>query len=151
MYRGKAALLKQSSRGLADVVSVVAETSSAVWALDVEIYSDESIGELLKLSERIREALPNGGTDTLITKVMLGVFGNIPAFDRFFRAGFDSYSLCEAALKKIRTYFDHHREEIANITPMTIDFDGAHTTRPYTQAKVIDMVFFVEGGGLSVG
>jgi len=151
MYRGKAALLKQSSRGLADVVSVVAETSSAMWTLDVESYSDESIGELLKLSERIREALPNGGTDTLVTKVMLGVFGNVPAFDRFFRAGLGSYSLGEAALKKIKTYFDHYSEQIAGITPMTIDFDGAQTTRPYTQAKVIDMIFFVEGGGLSVG
>lgn len=151
MYRGKAALLKQSSRGLADAVSVVADTSSDIWALDVESYSDESIEELLKLSERIREALPNGGTDTLVTKVMLGVFGNVPAFDRFFRAGFGSYSLGEVALKKIRTYFDRHSEQIANITPMTIDFNGAKTTRPYTQAKVIDMVFFVEGGGLTAG
>jgi len=82
---------------------------------------------------------------------MLGVFGNVPAFDRFFRAGFGSYSLGEAALKKIWTYFNHYSEEIAKITPMTIDFDGAQTTRSYTQEKVIDMVFFVEGGGLSVG
>jgi len=151
MYRGKATLLKQSSRGLAGVVSVIAETSPAVWAINVETYSDESIAELLNLSERIREALPNGGTDTLITKVMLGVFGSVPAFDRFFRAGFGSYSLGETTLKKIKTYFDYHRQEIADITPKTIDFDGTQTTRLYTQAKVIDMVFFVEGGGLGVG
>lgn len=151
MYRGKAALLKQSSRGLASVVSVVAETSPAVWAIDVESYSDESIGELLNLSKKIREALPNGGTDTLVTKVMLGVFGSVPAFDRFFRAGFGSYSLGKTALKKVKTYFDHHRDKIGHVTPMTIDFDGTPTTRRYTQAKVIDMVFFVEGGGLTVG
>jgi hypothetical protein len=33
----------------------------------------------------------------------------------------------------------------------TIDSDGTQTTRRYTQAKVIHMVFFVEGGGLTVG
>jgi len=151
MYRGKAALLKQSSRGLANVVKVAAETSASVWNIDVENYSEESIGELLKLSEKIRDALPGGATDTLVTKVMLGVYGNVPAFDRFFRKGFDSYSLGKIALKKIKSYFDEHSAEIRSIAPSTLDFDGAATNRRYTQAKVIDMVFFVEGGGLSVG
>lgn len=151
MYRGKATLLKKSSHGLADVVSLIARTSPSVWAADVETYDDHSIKEILSLSKQIREALPGGATDTLITKVMLGAFGNVPAFDRFFRSGLGSFSLGAASLEKVKIYFDNHRDVIARIRPATIDFLGIPTDRQYTQAKVIDMVFFVEGGGLTVG
>lgn len=151
MYRGKAALLKQSSHGLAKVVEVVAKTDASVWNMDVENYSDESIRELLVLSRQIRQALPGGGTDTLVTKVMLGVYGNVPAFDRFFRSGFGSFSLGVASLEKVKTYFDSYKDLIADVRPETIDFQGKSTGRLYTQAKVIDMIFFVEGGGLTTG
>ncbi len=151
MYRGKATLLKRSSHGLADVVSIVARTSPSVWAIDVESYGDQSIRELLSLSQQIRVALPGRATDTLVSKVMLGVFGNIPAFDRFFRSGLGSFTLGAASLEKVKNYFDSHKDSIANIRPETIDFQGNPTGRLYTQAKVIDMVFFVEGGGLTAG
>lgn len=151
MYRGKATLLKRSSHGLADVVATIAHTSPSVWAIDVESYSDQSIRELLLLSNQIREALPGGATDTLVSKVMLGVFGSVPAFDRFFRSGFGSFSLGVASLEKVKAYFDSHKDLIGEVRPATIDFQGNPTDRLYTQAKVIDMVFFVEGGGLSVG
>lgn len=151
MYRGKATLLKKSSRGLAEVISIVACTSPSVWAVDVESYGNETIRELLSLSQQIRAALPGRATDTLVSKVMLGVFGSVPAFDRFFRAGFGSFSLGVASLEKVKTYFDNHKDLIADIQPESIDFQGNPTGRLYTQAKVIDMVFFVEGGGLTVG
>jgi hypothetical protein len=151
MYRGKAALLKQSSQGLAEVVKVAAETNASIWNIDVENYSEESIRDLLNVSRKIRNALPGGATDTLVTKVMLGVYGNVPAFDRFFRSGFGSFSLGVASLEKVKTYFDSHKNIIAEVRPETIDFQGNPTGRFYTQAKVIDMVFFVEGGGLTVG
>lgn len=151
MYRGKATLLKRSSQGPAEVVSIVARTSPSVWAIDAESYGDQSIRELLLLSNQIRDALPGGATDILVSKVVPGVFGSVPAFDRFFRSGFGSFSLGVASLAKVKTYFDRHKDLIAKIRLTTIYFQGNLTERLYTQAKIIDKVFFVEGWGLTVG
>lgn len=148
MYRGKAPLLKQSASALAPLVKQIASAPSDLWQFDVENYSEDSCVLLLKWAEIVRSSLPRGSTDTLVTKAMLGIFGNVPAFDRYFRSGIDSFRLNETSLKKIKTYFDQHQVAIKSLQIPTIDFAGNETTYRYTQAKVIDMIFFVAGGGM---
>ena len=149
MYRGKSLLLKQSAYALAPLVEVASSAPQDLWTLDVENYGDASITLLLDWAEKVRSALPVGSTDTLVTKAMLGIFGIVPAYDRFFRAGFDSYSLNKASLKKVKTYFEQHEGAIECLRKPTIDFAGKETKYQYTQAKVIDMIFFVAGGGVA--
>lgn len=148
MYRGKAPLLKKSAFALAPVIEVIISSSSDLWCIDVENYDDQSLDRLIECSVKFRAALPGNSTDTLVTKAMLGVFGNIPAFDRFFRSGLGTHSFNKKSLMKIKTYFDHYREEIELLKIPTIDFLGAETEYRYTQAKLIDMIFFVAGGGM---
>lgn len=92
-------------------------------------------------------------TDTLVTKVMLGVFGSVPPFDSFFIRGFRTVTgkrvifghptlaaigeFCKASSVVI----DAHRVGTLDVAT------GQPTRRRYTWAKVIDMVFLVEGGG----
>ena len=148
MYRGKSSLLQRSAHALAPVVQVISLAPRGVWELDVENYDNDSIKLLLDWTEKVRSALPPKSTDTLVTKVSLGVFGNVPAYDRFFRAGFNSFGLNEKSLEKVKTYFDQHQDKIKDLQYATIDFAGKVTKHRYTQAKVIDMIFFTAGGGM---
>ena len=61
----------------------------------------ENVDVVLALGMRIREAFTVTASDILVTKTMLGVFGCVPAFDRFFVDGFGASTLCRKALVKI--------------------------------------------------
>ena len=88
-------------------------------------------------------------SDTLVTKIMLGVFGNIPAFDTYFCKGLRVWDgQREEACSGWQSFYDCHKaviDECAN-TIHTLDFvTGEDTTRHYTKAKIVDMVGFMEG------
>ena len=93
--------------------------------------------------------LPCGASDTLATKIMLGVYGNVPAFDSAFKLGFGVSTFGKAALGKIQKFYIENQDVIEKHRVPTIDFvSGEPTDRLYTRAKVIDMIFFIEGSGL---
>jgi hypothetical protein len=81
-------------------------------------------------------------TDTLVTKILLGVFGCVPAYDTDFRRGFRTASLGKRSLMRMRKFCDEHAREIEVSRPRTLDFrTGEETERRYPVAKVVDMVF----------
>lgn len=147
MFRGKAALLQHSSAALLPAIELISQASDSIWKTDVEHYTDERIEELLDFKAALGAVVPGGRSGTLTSKIMLGVFGCVPAFDRFFCNGFGTSGFRRKALHDLHTYYTRHHEVIESCREMTIDFDGRNTKRRYTQAKVIDMIFFVEGGG----
>ncbi len=87
----------------------------------------------------------------MVTKVMLGVFGCVPAFDNNFCRGFKtdqgaSASLRVKGLKAVGKYYAEHRAEIDAQEVLTLDFSTEReTSRRYPTAKIIDIVFFQEG------
>ena len=89
-------------------------------------------------------------TDTLITKIMLGVFGNVPAFDKFFRKGMNMYNFGPKSLRGLAKFYRKHQTMIDCYQKqlVTLNFaTGQNTKRFYTKAKVIDMIGFIAGGG----
>lgn len=149
MMRGSSELLQRSLRHLVPVLEVIAATPDDLWTLDVPDYTPEAGARLLALEEQIRRAL--GGTreatQTLSTKVMLGVFGNVPAFDTNFCAGSGLRVLSARAVSDLRDFHTRHAGALAQPV-YTRDFlTGAFTGRRYPQAKLLDMVFFLEGLG----
>ena len=77
---------------------------------------------------------------------MLGIFGCVPAFDTYFRAGFDAQTLGRKSLRRIAAFYRARQDVIDRYRVPTIDFlSGESTDLTYTAAKVIDMIFFVEG------
>jgi hypothetical protein len=152
MYRGSTVRLQRSLAYLTPAVSVIAAAPREVWASDINHYTDDVCAALIDVGHRLRAAFPEGASDTLVTKVMLGVFGCVPAFDTYFRTGFRAATgfrvsgLNRPALQRISSFYEENAEVIERYRVPTLDFDtGSETTRRYSRAKVIDMIFFVEG------
>jgi hypothetical protein len=91
-------------------------------------------------------------TSALLTKSMLGIFGNVPAFDTNFTKGCRTAGIAATfgpkALEQIGVFYKENAALIESYRRQltTLDFvTGEHTGRCYTRAKLIDMVFFMEG------
>jgi hypothetical protein len=146
MMRGSGGLYGRSLKELVPVVQAVADEPATTWELDVPGYSEAGITAVLALADRIQAAYTFAASSVLVTKTMLGVFGCIPAFDRFFRLGFGSAALDRATLIKISGFYAANKAALHATHTHTLDFaTGQDTSRPYTQAKIIDMIFFQEG------
>jgi hypothetical protein len=68
-------------------------------------YCGPGIAAVLALADRIKAAYTFDASPVLVTKTMLGVFGCIPAFGRFFRLGFGGAALDRATLTKISDFY----------------------------------------------
>lgn len=76
---------------------------------------------------------------------------DVPAFDTYFRRGIGTSGFRPAGMRKVHDYWQRNSELIERHRVRTLDFDsGGHTARRYTQAKVIDMIFFIEGANRSM-
>lgn len=170
MLRGSSQLIKENSpASLKPVIECIANTPEEIWNIDVEQYKEKQ-QDLIKLYESIEKALIEGSskkdcdgkplktfkpTCTLITKVMMGVFGIVPAFDTFFcktfgdmypQKGFTSYHFGKNALNSIYEFYKTNKEAIDAIKIPVMDFDGkAIPGLYYKKAKLIDMYGFTSG------
>lgn len=83
---------------------------------------------------------------------MLGIFGNVPAFDQFFclpgyRLGGNA-TFCKKNLNAILDFYNANKSEIDSHQIPTLDFlTGQPPQIFYPHAKIIDMTGYVEGGG----
>lgn len=150
MLRGSSFLLQKSAKHYEQLISVIAKMPNDYWKIDLDTYSDKTISLLLEIHQHIFNALGEEGefaSTTLVTKIMLGVFGNVPALDDYFCKGFgSSKSFNNTLLRKISDYYHTNKEEFDGYKIKTISFDTRlETNRYYTKAKLIDMVGFIEG------
>ena len=102
------------------------------------------------MSEGIRQAFQPGVsvTDTLTTKIILGVMGSVPAFDTYFKKAFNCATFGPKSLKGIGMFYDEHAAVIDSIYVPTLDFvTGDDTDILYSKSKLIDMAFFSLGLG----
>ena len=147
MLRGSSTLLRRSAKYFEPIVNVIVSAPSDVWQIDADRYSAESWHVLDEVSHRIRAAFPEGASDILVTKIMLGVFGCVPAFDTYFKKGFGVSTFGLSALQRVERFYRENAEVVERHRVQTLDFDtGAPSNHSYTRAKVIDTIFFVEGG-----
>ncbi len=149
MYRGSAPLLQKSARCLVPVVEVIAATDKPLWQIDANSYTESKILQLWELARKISHARP-GMSDILITKIMLGVFGSVPAFDENFTRGCKVEGICATfglkSLGQIGAFYRANAQVIDTYRVPTLDFlSGTYTQRLYSCAKVIDMAFFTQG------
>ncbi len=151
MYRGSSFLLQRSYTVHLGVVDCLAEPRfSPLWERDfgAEREDRDLIPVILDAVGAIREAYAPFGkpTDTLLTKVVLGTFGCLPACDRFFidgfkRVGFQYSYLNERFVGRVLGFgLDNStelREEQARIE--------ASSGVRYPLMKLIDMYFWQIG------
>jgi len=152
MLRGSSFLLGKSVKVYEPLITAIAKANPILWNIDANCYTSENINNILEFREEVVRSFDgvDGGyhpSDILVTKIMLGVFGNVPAFDSFFKKGFGVRTFGNYALEKVSAFYQEHSSVIENSRLPTIDFlTGQPTSRLYTRAKVIDMIFFIEGG-----
>jgi len=148
MLRGSSFLLEKSLKFYEPLVKYISQTDTKIWDIDVDTYNEANIRLLLECKNDIRRILGSASnpSDTLLTKIMLGVFSNIPAFDSFFKKAFSSYCCNETAIKKIAKFYNDNKKVIDRHKIHTFDFaTGKETNRIYKKAKLIDMIGFIEG------
>lgn len=162
MFRASSQMLRRSSKHLAPLVSVLANDLGYLWGLDVDGYDTETIPKLREAEIAVRRALRDApdveatleghglkglvASETLTTKILLGVFGCVPAFDTYFRRGFEVATFGPKSLFKIREFYDANAPVLDAFHIPTVDFtSGEATDLLYPKAKLVDMIFFVAG------
>ena len=130
-----------------------------IWKIDVDNYSEENIKLILDVYAQIKEKLLKKGKfhKTVVTKVILGVFGCIPAFDTNFTKAFSNFAnhrkvsfnkVDEKSLGFIRDFYKDNKTIIDCLSNYftTTDFvTEAKTNINYPKAKIIDMYGFAKG------
>jgi hypothetical protein len=148
-------LLNKSIKYYQPTINYIASLDKSVWQIDVDNYTDDNIDTILDIYRDVKELLVEDGCSdlTLVTKVLLGVFGFIPAFDDYFcktfremadgRCGFRKVN--KDSLTQIRIFYEANSKAIDDIATntFTLDFTTEQkTTTNYTKAKIIDMYGF---------
>ena len=173
MLRGSSVLFKENSpASLRNVVDCIAKTPKEVWDIDVEQYGNEKCRkQIIELYDSIKLALTKGSSHfdckgnqitpfenpsrTLVTKIMMGVFGIVPAFDTFFSnvfdslypgKGFHSGDFSPDCLEAIYDFYLQNKQQLDSIKIPVIDFYGKPIEGMYyKKAKLIDMYGFTKG------
>ncbi len=148
MLRGSSFLLEKSIKYYTNLIIEISKTDQKLWEIDVDNYTDENIQLLLNSKQKIIEALGemNNPSDTLVTKIMLGVFANVPAFDQYVKKSLKINKLNKRSLLKVHNFYENNKLIIDDIVIHSIDFlNGKDTNVLYTKAKLIDMCCFIDG------
>lgn len=184
MLRGSSPLLQYSPVVLTELITHFDSIKdSPIWNLDVQDYAHaDNIPIIMNEYKAIKKELAfvfcsvcDGATeegnsiatgkantkklvptDTLVTKIMLGVFGVVPALDRYFQQAFHtlypkiSFSkFSEEVLTSILNFYCSNQPILDSIKFPVIDFSGKPTSLNYKVAKLIDMFGFMYGRELS--
>jgi len=155
MLRGSSFLLNKSIKYYEPLVKYISEVDRTLWDIDVDNYNDTNIDKIIKTYNDIKIILVknNEAHLTLVTKIMLGVFGIVPAYDSYFCKSFRDIFKGECAfrvmnkksLECIRDFYIDNKVDIdkASNELFVKDFTSFRNTNfNYTKAKIIDMYGF---------
>jgi len=117
MLRGSSFLLQKSLKFYKPIINYIADKDSNFWKLDVRDYGDDnSIREIIKcgndICEKLKDFSDNRVSDIQITKIMLGIFGNVPAFDNYFQKGSGLKKFNKKSLKEIFNFYKNNKNEL---------------------------------------
>ena len=83
-------------------------------------------------------------TDTLASKILLGVYGNVPAYDRYLKDALNLHGISqqfnEASLLELVDFYNSYRDEFEKCHQLFCE-NGTY----YTPMKLIDMYFWQVG------
>ena len=142
-------LLQKSIKFYEFLIKYISEKENDFWKIDVSNYTDTNLEKLINCGKDIKNKLGDKGvTDILVTKIMLGVFGNVPAFDTYFKMGSNLGTFNKHSLEEISSFYKNYSKIISDEATRIKTFEypsGEAGSRSYTKAKIIDMIFFIEG------
>lgn len=157
MYRGSSFLLQKDYKVHLPVVRFLAEQryDSLVCIAAQDLCKEENLRLLEELGERIAECYAkqtpsrwkseNHATDTLVTKILLGTLGCVPAYDRYYkdavkREGVSSDCYSSLSIRQVaRFYIDH----LDTLEALRREIGKCGVT--YPPMKLMDMCFWQDG------
>jgi spore maturation protein CgeB len=158
MYRGSSFLLQKSVKHFQPTIQYISTLDNSVWEIDVDKYDEQNIHTIIKIYNGIKDRLIlKGNADlTLITKILLGVFGFVPAFDNFFCNTFRVIADGQCGFRRVnpyslnfvKTFYVANQRTIDKLSKQTFTTNfvtGKKTTINYPKAKIIDMYGFTVG------
>ena len=158
MFRGSSFLLQKSVKHFEPTISYISTLDSSVWKIDVDNYTDQNIQTIITIYKQIKDLLIiNGNADLILTtKILLGVFGFVPAFDNYFSNAFRKIANGECGFRKVNTksltyikkFYEANKRTIDDLSSQTFTTDfvtGQKTEINYSKAKIIDMYGFTVG------
>jgi hypothetical protein len=150
---------EKSIKSLEPTIQYIYQCKRSCWEIDVDNYATNS-ETILDLAEKIRHSLvgDNDITVTLLTKVLFGVFGFIPALDSLFQKtmhlnkqyfGVKSKLFKQRfsdVLGRVSKIYEINRTKINEVYEKkeykTLVFNDGEVPKRYTKAKIIDMYGF---------
>lgn len=170
MFRNSKLFSDCSMKVMEDIVFYLSGLEDSDWDLDLGLDARGCIDSIkseriVKIYEDLSKIIENiyincvivgvSPTITLITKIMLGTLGCIPAFDKNFKnaLGTSNSSLTRDVLYETQLYYGSSPTcsaadtgSAVSINPNTkikvINFNGKSTELFYSRAKVLDMIGF---------
>jgi len=166
MYRGSSFILQKDYTVFKDTIKeILSKEYLPLWDIEENLDKKEQLNSLFidlysKLEDklkRIRDSVKSHPdlegaekrylnkiedvSPTLTTKILLGIIGCIPAYDRFFIAGLETEKLQKKFNPKksfiqMIDFYTKNKEELDNLSAK---FKG------YPLMKILDMYFWVEG------
>lgn len=159
MYRGSSFLLQKDYKVHIPVVKeLVSKEYDALAGIECIEFRKESNQQLLleinsflgqyydKIRREVKgQELKNQLSFTLITKILMGTLGCVPAYDRYFIAGIKKQKVTTGNynLKSIMKLVDFYEKNSVRLEPVRekMEVDGM----PYPQMKMLDMGFWQIG------
>jgi hypothetical protein len=166
MFRGSSFLLQKSARHFIPTIEYINTLDKTVWQIDVNKYDVNNIDIILDIYNKIDRTIIEGWNRgiTLTTKIILGVFGFMPAFDEYVCSAFRNIadgkngnpkcgfrSVNKDSLRIIKQFYDENKVAIDKLSNniYTKDFSTGKITKiNYPKAKIIDMFGFTYGQSL---
>ena len=159
MYRGSSFLLQKDYKVLVPVVEEILkpEYDCLFGVACVGLREDEVQGSLEKLYKYIAKnfqpirnevagrEVPTPVSPVLITKILMGTLGCVPAYDRFFQDGVATYKVTtrEYSLDSVLRLADIYEAHNDRLEEVRRGFEGDGLT--YPQMKLLDMGFWQIG------
>ena len=151
MYRGSSFLLQKDYKIHIPVVEIILEEKYApLLGITAEgLMEDGKLDLLEDVSDRIRrayaneqpsfEGVTNNATDTLVTKILLGTLGCVPAYDRYYvqavrRYGISAGGYDRRSVRDVAKYYLQHKDEFENVR---VELSAYGTEYPVM--KIMDM------------
>lgn len=161
MYRGSSFLLQKDYKVHLEPVKVITgDKYQRLWNLKAtDILDDDTVNLIFDVKERlntiyspIKKAVKpkiksTETSDTLITKIMMGTFGCVPAYDNYFQRGVRMYNsavkFSRTSIQSLAEFYLGHEQEFEHVRADISDKHGVE----YPQMKLIDMCFWQIGMG----
>ena len=166
MYRGSSFLLQKDYKIHEEAVKeIIKEEYDSLVAIKFNELNDENLEKMEKLNSFLREHYRKISqkdedekiSDILITKILLGTLGCVPAYDNYFTKGFKKFNtlgnfsnkegkLNEKSLLRLAEFYKKYEKELEEKREnFKIYINDDNTEIKYPQMKVLDMGFWQIG------